>query len=111
MRVTYVPRTVPRYGRGWYAHPVRTVRGALGASRHAPPVRTTYPTREAGTRSLYVPNGGAGAYVSARTGARATALLSSIMPVLETSIGETAIILRWSTLSTTEEIWLGCGCG
>ena len=45
--------------------------------------------------------------MSARTGTRATALLSSIMPVLETSIGETAIILRWSTLSTTEEIWLG----
>ena len=56
---------------------------------------------------MYVPYGGAGAYVSARTGTRATALLSSIMPVLETSIGETAIILRWSTLSTTEEIWLG----
>ena len=29
-----------RYGRGWYAYPVRTVRGALGASGPAPPVRT-----------------------------------------------------------------------
>ena len=27
-----------RYGRGWYAYPVRTVRGALGARRPAPPV-------------------------------------------------------------------------
>ena len=36
-------------------------------------------------------------------GTRATALLSSIMPVLETSIGATAIILRCSTRSTTEE--------
>ena len=26
--------------RGWYAYPVRTVRGALGANRPAPPVRT-----------------------------------------------------------------------
>ena len=31
----YVPNA-----RGWYAYPVRTVRGALGASRPAPPVRT-----------------------------------------------------------------------
>jgi hypothetical protein len=47
-----------RYGRGWYACPVRTVRGALGASRPAPPVRTqrgrlvrvarTYPTEAPG---------------------------------------------------------------
>ena len=29
-----------RYGRGWYAYPVRTVRGALGAGRPARPVRT-----------------------------------------------------------------------
>ena len=46
------------YGRGWYAYPVRTVRGALGASRPAPPVRTqrgrlvrvacTYPTEAPG---------------------------------------------------------------
>ena len=31
----YVPSA-----QGWYAHPVRTVRGAVGASRPAPPVRT-----------------------------------------------------------------------
>ena len=31
----------------------------------------TYTTREAGTRSLYVPNGGAGAYVSAQASAKA----------------------------------------
>ena len=37
----WVPRyAVRRYGRGWYAYTVRTVRGALGASRPAPPVRT-----------------------------------------------------------------------
>ena len=49
----YVPNA-----RGWYAYPVRTVRGALGASRPAPPVRTqrgrlvrvarTYPTEAPG---------------------------------------------------------------
>ena len=54
----YVPNA-----RGWYAYPVRTVRGALGASRPAPPVRTqrgrlvrvacTYPTEARGrTRQL-----------------------------------------------------------
>ena len=46
----YVPNA-----RGWYAYPVRTVRGALGASRPVRPVRTqhgrlvrvarTYPTK------------------------------------------------------------------
>ena len=52
-----------RYARGWYTYPVRTVRGALGASRPAPPVRTqrgrlvrvvrTYPTEAPGrTRQL-----------------------------------------------------------
>ena len=55
-------RYVP-YDRGWYAYPVRTVRGALGASHPAPPVRTqrarlvrvarTYPTEAPGrTRQL-----------------------------------------------------------
>ena len=49
----YVPNA-----RGWYVYPVRTVRGALGASRPAPPVRTqrgrlvrvarTYPTEASG---------------------------------------------------------------
>ena len=54
----YVPNA-----RGWYVYPVRTVRGALGASRPAPPVRTqrgrlvrvagTYPTEAPGrTRQL-----------------------------------------------------------
>ena len=47
-----------RYARGWYAYPVRTVRGALWARLPAPPVRTqrgrlvrvarTYPTEAAG---------------------------------------------------------------
>ena len=47
-----------RHARGRYAYPVRTVRGALGASRPAPPVRTergrlarvacTYPTEAPG---------------------------------------------------------------
>ena len=64
VRGTYGARYV-RYGRGWYAYLVRTVRGALGASRPAHPART--PTREAGTRGLYVPHGGPGAYVSAQT--------------------------------------------
>ena len=43
-------------GRGWHAYPVRTVRGALGTSRPAPPV--TYAAREAGTRSPSVRHGG-----------------------------------------------------
>ena len=49
-----------RYARGGYAYPVRTVRGALAASRPAPPVRTqrvrvayTYATEAPGsTRQL-----------------------------------------------------------
>jgi hypothetical protein len=52
-----------RHARGWYACPVRAVRGALGASRPAPTVRTlrgrlvrvarTYPTEAPGrTRQL-----------------------------------------------------------
>ena len=52
-------RCVP-YGRGW-KYPVRTVRGALGASRFA---SRTYPTRQARTRSPHVPYGGPGARVS-----------------------------------------------
>ena len=50
-----------RYARGWYAYPVRTVRGALGAGRPAPSVRTqrgrlvrvarTYPTEAPGRAS------------------------------------------------------------
>ena len=43
-------------GRGWHAYPVRTVRGALGTSRPAPPV--TYAARGAGTRSPSVRHGG-----------------------------------------------------
>ena len=54
----YVPNA-----QGWYAYPVRTVRGALGTSRPAPPVRTqrgrlvrvagTYPREAPGrTRQL-----------------------------------------------------------
>jgi hypothetical protein len=52
----YVPNA-----QGWYAYPARTVRGALGASRPAPPVRTqrwrlvrvacTYPTEAPGRTS------------------------------------------------------------
>ena len=59
----YVPNA-----RGWYAYPVRTVRGALGASRPVRPV--TYPTREVGTRSPYVPHGGPGACVSCQLSRR-----------------------------------------
>ena len=55
----YVPNA-----RGWYAHPVRTVRGALEASRPARPVRTQ---RGRLVRvAPYVPNGGPGAYASAQ---------------------------------------------
>ena len=49
-RLVRVPRTYSTRGRGG-----------------KPPCASgTYPTREAGTRSPYVPNGGAGAYVSAQ---------------------------------------------
>ena len=41
-----------RYGRGWYAYPVRTVHGALGASRPAPPVRHGRLVRVARTYQL-----------------------------------------------------------
>ena len=61
--------------RGWYAHPVRTERGALGASRRVRPVRTqrgrlvrvarTYPTEAPGVITSG-PHAGAGAYVSAQ---------------------------------------------
>ena len=48
----YVPNA-----RGWYAYPVRTVRGALGVSRPAPPVRTQRGrlVRVAGTYSTEAP--------------------------------------------------------
>ena len=52
-RLVRVPRTYSTWGLG------------------KPPCASgTYPTREAGTRSLYVPNGGPGAYVSAQVAAR-----------------------------------------
>ena len=64
---------VPRYA-------VRTVRPRLvrvpstystrGPGGKPPCASGTYPTREAGTRSLYVPNGGPGAYASARGSAQ-----------------------------------------
>ena len=60
-----------RCARGWYAHPVRTVRGASGASRPAPPVRTQRGRLVRVARTYG--NGGAGAYVSARL---ATATMS-----------------------------------
>ena len=56
-----------RYGRGWYAYPVRT--GTRGPGGKPPCASGTYPTREAGMRSLYVPNGGPGAYASAQDAA------------------------------------------
>ena len=62
----YVPNA-----RGWYVYPVRTVRGAWGQAalcvRYVPNAGGWY-------GSVYVPNGGAGAYVSAQrcTGAPLT---------------------------------------
>ena len=71
-RPTRWPPGVPRYA-------VRTVRPRLvrvprtystwGPGGKPPCASGTYPTREAGTRSPYVPNGGPGAYVSARLAA------------------------------------------
>ena len=53
----YVPNA-----QGRYAYPVRTVHGALGASR---PVRSVRTQRELVRVARYVPYGGPGAYVSA----------------------------------------------
>ena len=67
--------TVPN-ARGWYVYPVRT--GTWGPGGKPPCASGTHTTREAGTRSPYVPFGGPGAYVvssgrgEARRGARRT---------------------------------------
>ena len=50
---------------GWYAYPVRTVRGP-GPWGKPPCASGTYTTREAGKRSPYVPYEGPGACVSAQ---------------------------------------------
>ena len=91
----------PRPGSPRYA--VRTVRPRLvrvpstystwGPGGRPPCASGTYPTREAGTRSPYVPNGGAGACVSAQA--------STTSPGL----------VRHGSAANLVATWLGLGLG
>ena len=65
LRAPGVPRYAVRTVRPWLVR-VPSTYSTRGPGGKPPCASGTYPTREAGTRSLYVPNGGAGAYVSAQ---------------------------------------------
>ena len=60
-----VPRYAVRMVRPWLVRVPRTY-STWGPGGKPPCASGTYPTREAGTRSPYVPNGGPGEYVSAQ---------------------------------------------
>ena len=77
-----VPRYAVRTVRPWLVR-VPSTYSTRGPGVKPPCASGTYPTREAGTRSLYVPDGGPGAYASAplRAGLlRALALLAVEVP-------------------------------
>ena len=101
---------LPRYA-------VRTVRPRLvrvpgtystrGPGGRPPCASGTYTTREAGTRSLYVPNGGPGAYVSAQA---VTGRSSSSWPRLATRVPARESTCRLASPSSPEGDSSGFAC-